>query len=720
MIGANVTEAHALNTAFKDALGPTADPLLRAFEATIVAPDFPGALFVWPGEGVRPPVFYAAAQTQGQWRRLRPLLLAFAGPTLTDFAGEASRLDLTRRHEQVLGAAGLAAVVRMAPTAQTAGSTERALHRMIAMVAKTPPDSEPPMETTGRILARIRDHLNALAIDDARQLLDRCRLEHRLDALNLKFLEVEILATARDWAGISKIKGFDDLFRTRRPPAVTSALLEAIYWTTFDDSVPSLSAYVAGPRPRVRDLVRLPAPAGMQDGAWRLYALEALAQGGSDSTLGSAAAASGADLGDLADALASQIIEEPVQEVPLAAPAATVAEALIVADVSGSLSAIDQARALLASFTDEERAALFQSEQPRSALQAINDTFGSARSPQNWPAWLGELQDPTFTAAQAIARQAAVEWEATLGDPTEIARLADALIGVPDNPPASDRLIEAIPHLVAWLQRDAEFPRPVGYSVYEAALERLMLSGRTAAPMFDSAGVLARAMLTIGPATGAYGRLLSDLLEFSGQAAGVRTAYWLMELAEETVAANTPDQRAREQFWQSVVSRLVPIGPQLSALQKASLSRLAGMLGWEGTLPEALSSGPGAEDDSTLANLLAGKLVAIYTLTESAGAQAAEALRALAPDVDIRVNTDYRGSRPLRALAENADLFVVVAASATHAATDFIRAKRGAKPLRYAAGRGAISILRAVEEWALRPETPQVEDADKTRSESRS
>jgi hypothetical protein len=121
-----------------------------------------------------------------------------------------------------------------------------------------------------------------------------------------QFLEVEILATARDWRGISEIKGFDDLFRTRRPPAVTSALLEAIYWTTFEDAAPVTSVYVGGPRTRVRDLIRLPAPAGMRDGAWRLYALEALVRGRPDFGLAEAATASGADLGELADALASR------------------------------------------------------------------------------------------------------------------------------------------------------------------------------------------------------------------------------------------------------------------------------------------------------------------------------------------------------------------------------------------------------------------------------
>lgn len=700
MIGADLAEAQALRNAFKDALSPMADSMIGAFDATAVDPEFPGALFVWPGDGVRPPVFYGAAQSQAQWRRLRPLLKAFVGPTLTNFAGEVSALDPSLRHERILGTAGLAAVARMVPASGTASSTERALNRLVALVAKTPPDAEPPMETTGRILARIQDHLNALAIGDAWQLLDRCRSEHRLDALNLKFLEVEILATARDWRGISELKGFDDLFRTRRPPAVTSALLESIYWMTFEDAAPITSVYVAGPRKRVRDLIRLPAPAGMRDGAWRLYALEALAQGRPNFGLAEAATTSGADLSDLADALASLIDEVPNFE--SRATAATIAEALIVADVSSSLNAIDQARSLLALLTDDERAALLQSEQPRRALQAINETFGTAPSPQSWPAWLGELQNPTFTTAQAVARQAATEWYPSLGDPVEIARLADSLVSVPDHPPACDRLIDGIPHLVAWLQRDPEFPRPVGYNVYEAALERLMLSGRTAAPMMDSAGVLARAMLAIGPAPAAYGRLLSDLLDFSGQAAGVRTAYWLMELAEDTVAANTPDQTAREQFWQGVVSRLVPVGSQLSTLQRASLSRLNTMLGREGTLPDALKIGPSTPSDVTLSSRLAGKIVAIYTLTESAGAQAAEALLTIAPEVDVRVNSDHGGSRPLRALAENADLFVVVAASATHAATDFIRAKRGTKPLRYTAGRGAISIVRAVEDWAFR------------------
>jgi hypothetical protein len=67
-----------------------------------------------------------------------------------------------------------------------------------------------------------------------------------------------------------------------------------------------------------------------------------------------------------------------------------------------------------------------------------------------------------------------------------------------------------------------------------------------------------------------------------------------------------------------------------------------------------------------------------------------------------------RGDRPscgrvgLRALAENADIFVVTWLSAKHAATDFIREHRGGRPLLYAQGRGFSSILRAVEDHVRR------------------
>jgi hypothetical protein len=106
-----------------------------------------------------------------------------------------------------------------------------------------------------------------------------------------------------------------------------------------------------------------------------------------------------------------------------------------------------------------------------------------------------------------------------------------------------------------------------------------------------------------------------------------------------------------------------------------------------------------AKAEKSLAAALAGKSVAIYTLTEGAARDARDQLRTLAPDLRVDLNHDHVGTRGLAALAARADLFVIAALSATHAATDFIRAIRSSEHLANAPGKGAAGIVRKVEEW---------------------
>lgn len=708
LIAETLERSQDLLRAFRAAAGLPADSAADMLSATATDPSFPGGLLTLrPGGESSEAIFYAAAATTGDWRRLRPLLLAFAGPTLTDFTGAPTTLAPNSPQEQVLTRAGLAMIARLRAPPETAISACRALQRLAGLVAQAPPDSRPAPESTGRLLARIRDHLNNFAIDDARRLLARCRTEHRLDALNLRFLEIEILARARDWRAIVDLPGFDDLLQTRRPPAVTAALLEALYWTAFGEREAD-TAYEGVVRSRARSLIRLPAPADLGDGGWRLHGLEALASDPQNVELARLALESGANLGALAEQLTALGGAQPAPAVgPRAVEELDLATAVATADISGSLSAFEQVQKLLGTLSDAERAALLDEAQPRASLAAMTATFGPTAPPQDWSAWLARITDPDFTAALAIARQGAAEWPARLGDPVQIAALAAQLLAAPDAPPFGDRLIEALPHFVGWLLRDPDFPRPGGVVLYEAALDRVLLSGRNSTPLLDSASVLTRGLLALGPSAEAYRRFLSDLLEASGEAAGLRTAYWLIELLETTLAYPAPDKGARDQLWHSALARLSPIVSQLSPLQRVSLRRLAQSAGWSNAFPEPVRDDASGEQEASLAAQLADKMLAIYTLTESAGAQAAAALHEIAPTVDVRVNSEFDGSKALRSLAENADLFVIVAGAATHAATDAIRARRGNRPLVYAAGKGAVSILRAVEEWALRASTKQ-------------
>jgi hypothetical protein len=139
--------------------------------------------------------------------------------------------------------------------------------------------------------------------------------------------------------------------------------------------------------------------------------------------------------------------------------------------------------------------------------------------------------------------------------------------------------------------------------------------------------------------------------------------------------------------------------PRLSGLQRTAVAHLARELGWTLQSFGITREQNGSED---VTRKIEGLRIAIYSLTESSSRQAKVAIEELAPTAVVDCNADHGGTVRLRALAENADLFVVTWLSAKHAATDFIREHRGGRPLLYAQGRGFSSILRAVEDHVRR------------------
>src|SRR5688500_10063028 len=91
MMGVDVDAAHAFTATIVglsdfNVLGPDAAALCSSLIETIADPDFPGALV--PSIDVDGNVrILVAASTMSTWRRLTPVLQAFAGPTVTSFDG---------------------------------------------------------------------------------------------------------------------------------------------------------------------------------------------------------------------------------------------------------------------------------------------------------------------------------------------------------------------------------------------------------------------------------------------------------------------------------------------------------------------------------------------------------------------------------------------------------------------------------------------------------
>jgi len=672
---------------------------------------FPGALLTLPRVGKRS-VYYALASDAAEWRRLRPLLIAYVGPTLTSFQGwPEPLLPHALAAEALLDSAGLHVVARLVPGEETKVQefARRSLLRMVTMVTSAPSTTSAVPQSTNRLLAHFSDCLNGNDYAGAQQILAQCEREMRVDALNLLFLKVRLLAWFGNWQGIAAMPEFHSLCHTRRPAAVNAALLEAVYrvWGGEHCDIQAFAAqWHATLRPDFVALLVLPILPGCSRGALTLYALEALTVSTRDMTLEAAVMAHQGEIPELASALQAAGRTGVRHEVQVLGPPGSLPaaqQALVMADRSNTLESIARALQLIDALDVGEREGLLSSAAFRSLWQGLS-AESSTPPPESWQEWFARLQEQDFTDALQVLAHAVAEWPAaSLNDPVDVARFEQALQNVPDMAPAADRLADALPALVTWALEDPSFPRANMLAVYDTLLFHLMVGVRRSNAVFESAAVMIRALLSLGLSQSRYRALLDDCLMLTGDAMSKRTVYWLLDMLEETVFNPCPDEEARRSFWYAACARLMQMKAFFSPGQRVVFDRLSTELGWheEREKDERVTQATGDTQRQQLQTALGGCFVAIYTLTESAGRQAANVLKELVPSLRIEMSHDKAASAALKHMAHHADIFVMVTASAKHAATGFIQQERQGRLMLYASGRGFSSIMRAIESHVL-------------------
>lgn len=625
---------------------------------TSADPSFPGAIL--PAVNQDGAVYwYAAARTGAEWRRLQPLLVAFVGPTVTGFRGQSAQLDVNEPAERFLIDAGVYAVARLVPGRDCEVFAKRALERLRFALAHRPAATTSVPIPTATLIAKVDMYLAAGDRDGALRLLEVLRAEFRLDTLNIHFLEVRILSAFRAWHEMISKEWFASLAVTRKPAAVATAMLEAL-WFEFLEQVPESQLeerYMADVRPLARLLLRQ-ASAEMSFVVPRLLSLEG----------------------------------EPTRAAPGGGAAAQ--ELLDDAFEAPCMRRVSEAQEAIDALPAEARKTVLESAiGQRAAAEVL-----SFAAPTNWTQWLDALDDPAFIAAADVARDGVRDWPARLITTAEMAApIAEGMlrIGLTEGIGRA-RLIESIPSLVRWVNEDSEYPRRALADIYDSLLQLLSLLDHRGSAERHAAVDLLDSRLALGVTHEGYRRALQDVATLIDPAAGLSSVYWLLDLASTLLQYPAPLPEQRLALLNAALNSFQPLLRLLSIGQRAAYSRVAEGASWP-TLPA-----PVVPSDTSGISQLAGKTIGIYTLTESAGRQAVASLKEIEPSLSIELLHDHVASPRLTRVSRDADLFVLAAASAKHAATDCIVANRRERPLLYASGRGFSGIVRVVEEYASR------------------
>lgn len=669
--------------------------------------------------------WYALAKNSRAARVLQEELLAFVGPSYTDFRGQRATLDpLDRIEAAILELAG-SNVFRLRlinPGLRT--PCRIALRRLIELSANKPLGMLKVSRPSGRVLRDFEFAVLAGARDEASEYLKELRSLGATSARNLRFLEVYLHEAFNEWDILNDFLEDGALVQARRPTRVTRALIRAVYLKELslfeekNDPEGALDYFKRFVRPRFsslytslaslegsevtksfllaaasadppsikrRDMLMGNYPPSAMDRAYvealaNLIPLVETKESNSSDLEGARTAfisgdldtAFGLLLGISQSAVALELLIRCAREMTSIEAAALTIDAVQKAPTRTREDTLQEPRVSQALEELERRYAAREAGAP--------ETHEIKPIPANWIEWLARLQEePDWPGALSVAEQGALEW--SIGEfsdnPSNAQRLVE-LLQSEFSDVATAKLVDAMPFFLDFFVKRGG-PSQLLKPVQMALLDALLYAEASSLEVIRATGPLLEVLMRGGIGVSDCQRIVCDIQEAWLDQRAFALIDWALDILDILVTLQVAPKQVQESFAGVLCEELLRWSDRISLDQLAFYEQLCREGGFIVDMPKT----PWLREESALSKKvdpmverLSGNIVALYSLRTEVIKRARDVLSAIVPDIDIRLFSEKGGSAPLQNAARNADFFVIVTGAAKHAATDFIRTHR--------------------------------------------
>ncbi|MEA3077954.1 MAG: hypothetical protein QOF60_2862 [Actinomycetota bacterium] len=569
----------------------------------------------------------------------------------------------------------------------------------------------------GRVLRQFYEAVLAADRSLAEAALDEIRSRSLLNATNIRFLRVELLSALGQPADLRDDPSLRGISLLARPPAVTehvAAAADALLiepalqagasndWAQIAERLEEGWPGLVTHREQVTTLstarcLVLREQLAPEPRAWLLAQVHELfpddpviVAGTLASALTAAPRRSGSALelyheGDYWAALQAAESEGTRRSTASVALAAAV-------NIGDSASAV-RALTMVEALAPEDREQLLASSVERAFHERLLSRTSEARVPASWLDWLaGEWADrPDLLAEWASQwRRTPEALDHEAGDLA--VELLDAL-----NDARRGRVRNGLPVFVEWLVQEGLPPSGVGLAatifdillasepgrterqVSLALLEEVLLVGCTVQEYVEVVGAVSRQLPLLGP----------------------RDANWLAQCLDLFLLFSSPDLPSRGALIADAAGVATAWVDRLEQGDSAVLHYVFADAGI------AFARTPASETTQAERAVQEFRSVGIYSLLEGATRVAADRIRAMFPNVEVRTSSGHVNSDSLTALVRGADVILVQTSHAKHAATQAIDvASSDPTRLVLVHGRGATALVRALLAWTQGEQAP--------------
>jgi hypothetical protein len=618
-------------------------------------------------------------------------------------------------------------IAMLAPPARSE-ECARAIDLLFEIRSRRPVGAVVAPRPIGRVLRDFDDAVAREDVAEAQRSLAEAWATGRLSLVNRSYLQARVLGAQRDWKGL-----LDHAVRLRFPDldlprAVEQDLLQAIYWMYLrgrldvDDIEGAVTVFREQVQPTLGSIFRdhrgLPNPQMRQAWMTRLAALdrewppairdELLAQAGDDErqrldhiatfarfTEPVSPEESATELLTAREDAAAFSLAEAGSELPKGARAGILVQAALRLDdptrLGSAAAAIDE--------VGDEEAVLA----PTALVERVADYSRPTIVVEGWSTWLRALfEQPDWPDAVRMVKEHGEEWGQAMAEGTD--SLDDA-VDVIEALAGEEALRAVLPRLVR-----AAIPDGARRSEAVRLRRRLLQALAYAISQDPASGVadldaladILAALLEAGVSPEDFEQIVAEIEDVWQRMGGpTRLARWVVDVLLLVTTYPCPSEARRAQMIGALLAPLCADAsrgsPHVRVEVWLEINDLLEGSGLTELVPPAVLADATAvdADDAEEFTHLEGRRILLHTLVPGAAERAGAFVAGVAPSCRVVTDDSHAGSSQLRDQVRGADMIVIAARAAKHAATDFIRQEASA-PIVWASGKGWSSLVEAL------------------------
>jgi len=652
---------------------------------TITDKQFPGGI-IPSGNS-----YYVIAVSQKEFKILFSLLDSFIGKNYSDFDGHIISLDTSSQIEELLIEYEISLVSKFDVPVLLKDTIESLISNMINIYKTSNYNANSISLSIGKLIDDFKESIYITKdINNAKNIISKIKQEHRLDALNITFMEIELDYAFQNWDAIINHKLIFQIIHARKPLIIRLHIIDAFYHTYISNSSSIKEDYNRYIKSNILNLLTsCPRNATSEIKYMYLlaYSLGDLEYSNVSSIINdylNNRLLSGQEKERIEDKLSSENIMITNSDNLYLSTKASIIEANNI----DTLEKIDNVKEKLEKLKDEEKEELTS----KTLSTEIEDNIKFI--PKNWIEWIKLVSDENFNNSFLVAEKGLEEWDIDIltNDPVNISNFCIKINSLEEQYSLS-RFIFALPLFIESLKRSNYYPNSLCIEVYTTILEVISIYEIQDQKTLILSQDIFESLLTLSPNSNIYNNIIETIEICIKRINGKHYVDWLIDFAEVLISYNAAEINSRNKLLELILMLVYEQKDWLEQFHLDMLIKLSTILDLN-SLFEDLIVGEEVQTEDKFEKYI-GKTIGIYTLSESAGKNAKEYLEDKIENVRVILNHDKVATIALKHVADVSDYMVIVMQSAKHAATGEIQKIRrlNNKEVLFPLGKGSSSIL---------------------------